>query len=71
MCDCASQTQKAITEKFPNFDLNMTLPWKAGDVARIIILAERSQFAPKGTAHKPVKIIASFCPFCGEKYPEE
>ena len=71
MCDCLVETNKALHEQYPHHSISSTMPWKKGQISKAIILAERSQFAPKGTSSKPLTIIPNYCPFCGEEYKDQ
>lgn len=71
MCDCLKQTNAVLHEQKPNHTISATMPWRKGDISKVIILAPRDIYAPKGTARDPISIIANYCPFCGEKYPEK
>jgi hypothetical protein len=69
MCDCINETHKSEIRTKYHTDLCITIPLKPGIVSKVIIKTEVAWDAPKRT--KPIMLIASYCPFCGEKYQDK
>ena len=65
MCDCIELTNKALAEKGTNTEIVSTLPL-FGDIARVLISVAKIDEKKRG---KPINLLPSYCPFCGEKYP--
>lgn len=64
MCDCMNTTNKMLKEGGYNTLLAFTL----GTPSRCVITTLKADEKKKG---KPVAMIATCCPFCGEKYSTE
>lgn len=60
MCDCMEATNKMLRE-----DHNTILSFTFGTPSRTVLSTMKFDEKKRG---KPVAMIASFCPFCGEKY---
>ena len=63
-CDCIGKMDKLLEPK--NMRLVRTVPFRDGDSAMVAVRVERIRTG-RGTI-KPVNVIASYCPFCGQKY---
>lgn len=62
MCDCINTTNKLLAEQ------NSTLVYTIfGKPPRVVI--ETAKILPK-VRGRPPAMLASFCPFCGEKYAD-
>jgi hypothetical protein len=66
MCDCINTVNEKLK---PDHTLNCTLAFRDGEVERPIIgLIRRDTWKLETRRGKPSSFLASFCPFCGEKY---
>lgn len=67
MCDCMDTLDAQL--KAPQFNTKITRPMMYdGSQPRAIIVTEKNvKMLRKG----PVAMFATYCPFCGTKYPEE
>lgn len=63
MCNCIDEANKGLAEKNVQLDLAFNV---RGDV-RPQIVVEKIDRKVRG---KVPMLLPSFCPFCGEKYPE-
>jgi hypothetical protein len=68
MCDCIDKIYKTDLVSKYHTRLCVTIPLEPGVVSKVIIRTEKTYDAPRGT--RPFSIIASHCPFCGEKYQD-
>jgi hypothetical protein len=66
MCDCIHKTNQSDLAKKYHTRLCYTIPLEPGVVPKVIIGTETTFDAPKRT--KAITLMASYCPFCGEKY---
>lgn len=67
MCDCI----QTIHDKFPEHSVNATMAFRTGEVSRPMIdLLRKDNWKRESRRNKPGFIVASYCPWCGEKYPE-
>ena len=66
MCDCVEKLNEKLKER--NTKISVSLSWSAengiGSLANPIIVTEKADNANR---KKPVRLLASYCPFCGEK----
>lgn len=68
MCDCI----KTINDQLaPEHMLNCTLDFKGGDGTPIIGLIRKDKWVLETRRGKRSAFLASFCPFCGEKYAKD
>jgi len=72
MCDCIGQTDHLLAGT--NTALDVQLLWrpmrKMMDLrTRIVTMKRNPQL--RGAKHKPLRLVATYCPFCGERYPED
>lgn len=68
-CNCINETDDKLREQnlqlsgyafmMPNFLPKITIATKWLDPSK----------APKGKRRSPTQMLATFCPFCGKKYP--
>jgi hypothetical protein len=69
MCNCIKLTQdKGELVKKHHTRICVTIPFDPSEVSRVVLKTEKTFDAPRGT--KAVTLIASYCPFCGEKYQD-
>ena len=61
MCECIARVNKHLAE----FNSVIELPWAGPQ--RPFVLTMKKDEKKRG---KPKMMFASYCPFCGEKYPE-
>jgi len=70
MCNCITQTNEALVKHNTRLNVPVVLG-KSFDLSastRVVIATEKIE-SRKRTG--PVKIFASFCPFCGDGYGSE
>ena len=67
MCDCIDRIGTDLLKNH-NTELRHTVPLTNTAVARVIIATEKWDTKSK---QKPLTLVGSFCPFCGEKYQQE
>jgi hypothetical protein len=65
MCDCINRTNKRFAEHKLNTKLAPAY-FPSGRV-RLVVATCKVNEKEKG---KAMNMIATYCPFCGEKYPE-
>lgn len=69
MCNCIEEINKKLA---PEHYLNTTMSFRAGEASRPIIgLIRRDQWKLETRRNKPTSFLASFCPWCGEKYVDD
>jgi hypothetical protein len=61
MCDCIQEADKALAE----YNTKIEVPWIGPQ--RPFVLTMKLNEKKRG---KPQMMFCSYCPFCGEKYPE-
>jgi len=66
MCDCIKQACKLLASR--HTEVVITIPLVRGAVSRMLIATQKTHDAPRRT--KPVSLVATFCPVCGEKYAD-
>ncbi len=67
MCECLTETQKVLVEQNQRIPTLTTLSGpRAGDQKPYI---QTEVIRPK-RGERGMKLILTYCPFCGEKYPE-
>lgn len=67
MCGCI---EKIDADLAPEHCLDATLNLLGGAQRPMIGLIRRDKYEIEKRRGKPRFVIASFCPWCGEKYPE-
>ncbi len=72
MCDCIKLTNGALQKEGCNTKLEIPLLLSPGldDISqsqRVIISTVKADSKKRD---RPMRLFASFCPFCGKKYPE-
>ena len=65
MCNCIERVNKELEER--NLNMEIDVPFTLSKIERVCV--QVSKINPKGK--KPVRLFASFCPFCGEDYAAE
>lgn len=66
MCDCIETIDAKLA---PDHHLNCTMAFRAGELPLPIInLIRRDTWKPETRRGRVSFIVASFCPFCGERY---
>ncbi len=63
MCDCIDQMNAELAKK--NTQLNVAFSMMTGKTLGVVI--DAGAIERKRNYHRPL-IIATFCPFCGERY---
>jgi hypothetical protein len=72
MCDCIKMTNDGLKEH-PEWNTQVLVPitfsMKNGGLKadRLAVATEKLDDKKR---QKPITLFASYCPFCGEKYPE-
>ena len=65
MCDCINIIERGN----PEHRVNCTLAFREGEVSRpIIALIRKDNWKPETRRNKVSSVLATFCPFCGQKY---
>ena len=72
MCDCIKETNEKLIENGINTQLDIPFVFtREGNAIektpRILIATCKADISKK---EKAMKIRATYCPFCGEKYPD-
>ena len=70
-CNCIEEVNKNLEEKWPGkntqLDIPISLNINKGELrAQTVII--KTKKLDNSKRQKPVTIVPSFCPFCGEKY---
>jgi len=66
MCDCIKEIGEQLKSMNNNTKLQICMFWD-GKPSRAMIATKKVESKLHG---KPNNIVASYCPFCGEKYPD-
>ena len=66
MCNCIKITNDGLREKYNSY-VNTTISLTGGP-QMVVLATEKDDTTKRG---KPITLVATYCPFCGEKYPEE
>lgn len=69
MCDCIRATQEAFDRQEMQLRLRYTTGMTTGQ-KRMVIATDKNRLPGRKGRINDI-IIATFCPMCGEKYPEE
>lgn len=64
MCGCISKIDADLKPDGQCLDATMF-----GDRKATVMLIRTDKWKHENRRSKPTRVIASFCPFCGEKYP--
>lgn len=65
MCDCLSDLNAKLKPDEQCVDATM---FGVGKATTMLIRTDK--WVHESRRNKPTRVIASFCPFCGEKYPQ-
>ena len=65
MCDCIAKLDGELRPTGQCLDATMF-----GERKAAIGLIRTDKWCAETRRNKPTRMIAAFCPFCGEKYPE-
>jgi len=68
MCNCITVANKALREHNTAIHLVDTINMKTGNFERRMSVPTARIDAKK--RKRPMKVFATYCPMCGEKYPE-
>jgi hypothetical protein len=66
MCNCIKETNEAMEKSEMNTKLRLAFSLN-GTINRAIISVEKFDDKIK---KKPIKLFATYCPFCGQKYED-
>lgn len=67
MCDCINEINAKLA---PDHCVDATMAFRSGEVSIAMIgLIRRDKWRREDRRSKPSFIVASHCPWCGEKYP--
>lgn len=69
MCNCHLLVDQQLEEKGSNTRLDIPLVFHQGQVSTHIVSITTCKRDIK-KREKPIKVFATYCPFCGEKYPK-
>ena len=69
MCNCIELTNKALVEHNTELGLNFQINRETGSISTTIALSTVLVEQKRGA--RPVSILATFCPFCAERYVPE
>jgi hypothetical protein len=70
MCDCITLTEEALVREDSNTKLGVSiLISRSTGQSRTVVEIATYKRDPK-KREKPLGMIPTYCPFCGEKYPE-
>ena len=64
-CSCVEQINRDLA---PDHTLNATMAFHGEPQRALVSLIRRDTYKPETRRSKPSFVIATFCPFCGEKY---
>lgn len=70
MCNCIEEVSEKLKPHGCGLDVPLIIPRDAKapmPPAKVAVRTYRLDFNKRKT---PALVVASFCPFCGEKYPE-
>lgn len=73
MCNCIKDTNKVLEERGLNTRLDIPIMFNRGNgnlgsSPQVLIKTKKADTTKR---EKPIKLFASYCPFCGEKYPDQ
>lgn len=70
MCECVDKLNEQLKEHNTRIVIPIMLNKKTLDFAsaNTLVVTEKVDSAKRG---KPLKVSASYCPFCGKKYEQE
>jgi len=63
MCNCIQAVNNELAERKANTEIHV--PFTLSKITRVCIETEKVDGNKRG---KPMKVFASFCPFCGQEY---
>lgn len=63
MCNCIELVNKELAERNANTEIHV--PFTLSKITRVCVETEKIDDKKRG---KPMKVFASFCPFCGKEY---
>jgi hypothetical protein len=66
MCGCIEKIDGELRAAGQCLDATMF-----GERKATVMLLRTDKWRHENRRSKPTRVIASFCPFCGEKYPEQ
>lgn len=66
MCDCAESMNEYLKTRKPGVRLSQAFGL-SGTIPNLIIATDKLYKQERGS---PVKVFASYCPFCGKPYKE-
>ncbi len=67
MCDCFTKVNRLLREHNTAIDLVNVISMKTGNFERVMCVPTTRIDTKKRKG--PLRVFASFCPMCGEKYP--
>ena len=75
MCDCINLTNATLKEH-PEWNTCLDIPFtwdKTGGInaSRTTVSTMKLDEDRRPKNKKPIRLFATYCPFCGEKYPTE
>ena len=70
MCNCISEAEKSLKDTNTKLDVPITFNQKSGQLSANRLTIATTKRDPK-KREKVNRLFASYCPFCGKKYPKE
>jgi hypothetical protein len=72
MCNCIEKTNKSLKEH-PEWNTTLDIPftWDKKGALSADKVTISTMKADDRNRQKPIRLFASYCPFCGEKYKEK
>lgn len=67
MCSCFTKANKLLSEHNTAIDMADTISMKTGNFERRMMVPTTRIDTRKRKG--PMKVVATYCPMCGEKYP--
>lgn len=69
MCECFDKVQKLLAKQ--GDELAYTLQFAGGKYIKPFPIIETQRKNAKRRARSSTRLVPTFCPFCGKKYPQK
>jgi hypothetical protein len=70
MCNCIIEMQKALEESNKNTMLDIPITFSSNGQLKANRVMISTCKRDNSKREKPIKLLPSYCPFCGEKYED-